>query len=225
MATGVAAEELNPATLHYLDVIYRITRRAEAANTTEIAARIGVTPSGASVMLKRLADRKLIALTPYRGATLTPAGARVALRTIRRHRLLEAFLHDVMRFAWDEVDAHAHSLETSINEAFEDRMDALLGHPIRCPHGHLIPSKDGVLPVVNDVRLVDQKPGMEGIIRCVDTDNADWLRYIGGLGLLPGARVVVGDVAPYGGPITLQKGPDTVSLGRNLAEIVYVEPV
>lgn len=222
MSTSVL-EELNDATLHYLDVIYRLTLHAEAANTSEIATRIGVTPSGASVMLKRLADRKLIALTPYRGATLTPHGAKVALRTIRRHRLLEAFLHNVMGFSWDEVDVHAHALETSISEAFEDRMDILLDHPIRCPHGHLIPSKDGTLPKVNDVPLLLQAAGAKGIVRCVDSDNSDWLRYFGELGLLPGTQVTVKEIAPYGGPVTLERGNVTISLGRNLAELVYIE--
>jgi DtxR family Mn-dependent transcriptional regulator len=221
--TTPVSDELNDSTLHYLDVIYRLTLRGDAANTTEIATRIGVTPSGASVMLKRLADRKLIALTPYRGALLTAAGTRVALRTIRRHRLLEAFLHQIMRFSWDEVDLHAHALETSINEAFEDRMDALLGHPIRCPHGHLIPSKNGELPQVNDVPLLDQKAGAQGIVRLVDTDNSDWLRYIAELGLLPGARVTIKEIAPYGGPITLTKDANTISLGRNLAELISIE--
>ncbi|MCS7324694.1 MAG: metal-dependent transcriptional regulator, partial [Thermoflexales bacterium] len=101
---------INDATLHYLDVIYRLTQDGQPANTTEIAAKLGVTPSGASVMLRRLAERKLVQLTPYKGALLTPQGQQIALRTIRRHRLLEMFLHKVMGFAWDEVDEHAHAL-------------------------------------------------------------------------------------------------------------------
>lgn len=215
---------VNDATLHYLDVIYRLTLDGQAANTTEIADKLGVTPSGASVMLKRLADRKLVLLTPYKGAMLTPLGKRIALRTIRRHRLLEMFLNQVMGFAWHEVDPHAHALETSINEAFEDRMDEMLGHPTRCPHGHLIPNKDGELPEVNDVPLMTQTAGARGIVRCVDTDNSEWLKYLGEQGLMPGADVLLRSIAPYGGPITLETHHGAVSLGRNLAELIYVEP-
>jgi DtxR family Mn-dependent transcriptional regulator len=215
---------VNDATLHYLDVIYRLTQQADAANTTEIAERLGVTPSGASVMLKRLAERKLVQLTPYKGATLTPAGKRIALRTIRRHRLLEMFLNQVMGFEWHEVDDHAHALETSINEPFEDRMDEMLGHPTRCPHGHLIPSKDGTLPAVRDVPLMTLAAGVKGVVRCVDTDNSDWLKYLGEQGLRPGAYVTLKSIAPYGGPITLETTNSTVSLGRNLAELIYIEP-
>lgn len=221
--TYTDAVGVNDATLHYLDVIYRLTLHGEAANTTDIADRLGVTPSGASVMLKRLADRKLVALTPYKGATLTPVGKRIAMRTIRRHRLLEMFLAQVMGFEWHEVDDHAHALETSINEAFEDRMDEMLGHPTRCPHGHLIPSKDGVLPNVRDVPLMAQTVGTHGVIRCVDTDNGDWLKYLGEQGLRPGAQVTLKNIAPYGGPVSIATPNDTVSLGRNLAELILIE--
>jgi DtxR family Mn-dependent transcriptional regulator len=215
---------VNDATLHYLDVIYRLTLDGSAANTTEIADKLGVTPSGASVMLKRLADRKLVQLTPYKGALLTPLGKRIALRTIRRHRLLEAFLKQVMGFEWHEVDLHAHALETSINEAFEDRMDEMLDHPIRCPHGHLIPNKNGELPAVSDVPLMTQTAGARGTVRCVDTDNGEWLKYLGEQGLMPGTDVLLRSIAPYGGPVTLETKHGAVSLGRNLAELIYIEP-
>ena len=214
---------VNDATLHYLDVIYRLTMGGDVANTTEIAKGLSVTPSGASVMLKRLADRKLVQLTPYKGATLTATGKRIATRTIRRHRLLEMFLHQIMKFEWHEVDEHAHALETSINEGFEDRMDELLDHPTRCPHGHLIPNKDGTLPKVNDVPLLEQKPGTRGVLRCVDTDNSDWLKYLGEQGLKPGAELQLKEIAPYGGPVILETKQQVHTLGRNLAELLYVE--
>jgi DtxR family transcriptional regulator, Mn-dependent transcriptional regulator len=214
---------VNDATLHYLDVIYRLTVGGDVANTTDIAKGLSVTPSGASVMLKRLADRKLVQLTPYKGATLTATGKRIATRTIRRHRLLEMFLHVIMKFEWHEVDEHAHALETSINEGFEDRMDDLLGHPIRCPHGHLIPNKDGTLPKVSDVPLLEQEPGTQGVLRCVDTDNSDWLKYLGEQGLKPGAEIKLKEIAPYGGPVILETQHQVHTLGRNLAELMYVE--
>lgn len=215
--------DLNEVTLHYLDVIYRLTQNGEAANTTDIAARLDVTPSGASLMLKRLAERKLVQLTPYRGAILTQVGRKAALRTIRRHRILEAFMHDIMKFEWHQVDTHAHALETAINEEFEDQMDLLLNHPIRCPHGHLIPNKDGILPKVNDVPLLKQQSGATGFIRLVDTDNSDWLKYLGDQGLMPGTKFILKDIAPYGGPVTLETTTGLHSLGRNLAELISVE--
>ena len=217
------SNDLNEITLHYLDVIYRLTQHGEPANTTEIASRSGVTPSGASLMLKRLGERNLVQLTPYKGAVLTPKGMRIALLTIRRHRLLELFLEQIMKFEWHQVDRHAHALETAIDEEFEDQMDMLLGKPTRCPHGHLIPSKDLVLPKVNDVPLLRQAPGAKGVVRLVDTDNSDWLKYLGDQGLKPGARFTLKDVAPYGGPVVLETERGTHSLGRNLAELIWIE--
>ncbi|MCL5995318.1 MAG: metal-dependent transcriptional regulator [Chloroflexi bacterium] len=222
---GSDKTELNDATLHYLDVIHRLSQSGAAANTTEIAERLQVTPSGASIMLKRLADRKLVQLTPYKGATLTPTGRKIALRTLRRHRLLEMFMAQVMHFEWHQVDRHAHALETAIDEEFEDRIDEILGHPARCPHGHLIPNKDGVMPQVADVALIKQSPGTSGIVRCVDTENNEWLEYFGKLGLVPGVGVTLKDIAPYSGPVTIQTPTDTVRLGHNLAEIIYIEVV
>ncbi|MCX6017725.1 MAG: metal-dependent transcriptional regulator [Chloroflexi bacterium] len=214
---------VNDATLHYLDIVYRLTFNGEAANTSEIAKRLGVTPSGASVMLKRLSERKLVQLTPYKGATLTQQGRRIALRTIRRHRLLEMFLVQVMHFAWHEVDEHAHTLETSINDAFEERMDLMLGHPTRCPHGHLIPARDGTLPKVADVPLLDMPIGTSGVIRCVDSDESDLLKYVGEQGLMPGTQFSMRGIAPYGGPVMVETEHGILSLGLDVAGIIFAE--
>jgi len=219
-----AIQTLNDATLHYLDAIYRLSEDGEPATTNTIAEKLGVTPSGASIMLKRLADRKLVQLKPYKGATLTPQGVRIALRTIRRHRLLEVFLIQVMGFKWHEVDKHAHALETVIDQEFEDRIAEITGHPARCPHGHVIPTRDGVLPPTTDVKLVACPIGASGVIRCIDTDNVEWLEYFGQLGLMPGARVTLKSIAPYGGAVTVSTPRDTMTLGLQLAELILIEP-
>ncbi|MCS7060756.1 MAG: metal-dependent transcriptional regulator [Anaerolineae bacterium] len=217
-------QDLNQATLHYLDVIYRLSQGGEPATTNVIAERLGVTPSGASIMLRRLARRKLVQLTPYKGATLTPQGIKVALRTIRRHRLLEVFLIQVMGFRWHEVDKHAHALETVIDQEFEDRIDEITGHPTRCPHGHVIPTRDGVMPAVPDVKLVIQPIGTAGVIRCIDTDKPEWLEYFGQLGLMPGASITLKSIAPYGGAVTVATSEQTITLGYPLAEVILIEP-
>ncbi len=217
-------QSLNDATLHYLDAIYRLSQDGQPATTNTIAGKLGVTPSGASIMLKRLADRKLVQLTPYKGATLTPQGVRIALRTIRRHRLLEVFLIQVMGFQWHEVDKHAHALETVIDQEFEDRIAEITGNPTRCPHGHVIPTRDGVLPRVPDVKLVSCPVGASGVIRCIDTDNAEWLEYFGQLGLMPDARVTLKSIAPYGGAVTISTPHDSITLGFELAEVILIEP-
>ena len=222
--TGTDIQSPNDATLHYLDAIYRLSEDGEPATTTSVAERLGVTPAGASIMLKRLANRKLARLTRYKGATLTPEGTKIALRTIRRHRLLEVFLIQVMGFKWHQVDKHAHALETAIDQEFEDRIAEITGYPSRCPHGHVIPTRDGELPPVRDVKLVTRPAGGAGVIRCIDTDRVEWLEYFGELGLMPGTRVTLKSIAPYGGAVTLSTPRDTMTLGYQLAELILVDP-
>ncbi|MGQ9815664.1 MAG: metal-dependent transcriptional regulator [Candidatus Roseilinea sp.] len=217
-------QSLNDATLHYLDTIYRLSQDGKPATTNAIAEKLGVTPSGASIMLKRLADRKLVQLKPYKGATLTPQGMRIALRTIRRHRLLEVFLIQVMGFKWHEVDKYAHALETVVDQEFEDRIAAITGNPLRCPHGHVIPTRDGTLPTVPDVKLIACPAGTSGVIRCIDTDKAEWLEYFGQLSLMPGTRITLKSIAPYGGAVTVSTSRETITLGFELAEVILIEP-
>lgn len=223
LSEAEAAGAPNEATLRYLDAIYRLSQRGAPAGANAIADHLGVTPSAASLMLRRLAARGLAQIEPYKGVTLTPTGLKLALRTVRRHRLLEVFLTQVMGFQWHEVDRHAHALETAIDQDFEDRIDEMTGHPTRCPHGHVIPTREGVLPAVPDVRLVDCPPGATGVIRCVDTDRAEWLEYLGRLGLTPGARVTLRSIAPFGGVVTLLTPRETISLGLPLAEVILIE--
>ncbi len=213
----------NEATLRYLDAIYRLSQRGAPAANSAIAERLDVTPSGVSLMLRRLADRQLVEITPYKGVSLTPAGLKIALRLVRRHRLLEVFLMQTMGFQWHEVDAHARALQSVINQEFEDRIDQVTGHPARCPHGHVIPTRDGIVPAVPDVQLIACAPGTSGVIRCVDTDNVAWLEYLGRLGLTPGAHVTLKSIAPYGGAVTLSTPRDIMTLGFSLAETILIE--
>ncbi|MCS7061196.1 MAG: metal-dependent transcriptional regulator [Anaerolineae bacterium] len=222
-ASASPDETLNEATLRYLDAIYRLSQHGEPAGNNALAERLNVTPSAASLMLRRLARRGLVEIKPYKGVVLTARGLSIALRTVRRHRLLEVFLVQVMRFPWHHVDRHAQALQTVIDQEFEDRIDQITGHPTRCPHGHIIPTREGVLPPVADVRLLDCPVGTSGVIRCVDTDRDDWLEYLGRLGLVPGAHVTLESIAPFGGPATLRTEREVITLGFQLAEVIWIE--
>lgn len=218
-----ADDSFNEATARYLDAIYRLSARSRPVGSNAIADRVGVTPSAASLMLRRLARRGLVEIEPYKGVTLTPEGMKIALRVVRRHRLLEAFLAQIMGFGWHEVDRHAQGLQAVIDQEFEDRLDALTGHPTRCPHGHVIPTRDGVLPAVSDVRLIDCPRGASGVVRCVDTDRDEWLEYLGKLGIVPGARVTLQSIAPYGGAVAVRAERQIITLGIQLAETILIE--
>jgi DtxR family Mn-dependent transcriptional regulator len=191
-----------------------------------------VSPAAASSMLKRLEESNFVERSNVDGITLTEQGCLASLQLIRRHRLLEVFLVKVMGFTWDQVDLEAHRLEHSISSAFEDRIDALCGCPTHCPHGDPIPRKDGTLANEPLLSLVDLQPGQAGVLRRVGTNDARVLRYLSQLTLEPGRALRLVDLAPFGGPVTLElfngmNGDDafaTKILGSELAAKLFVYP-
>lgn len=225
--------------LDYLAAIYKLgghpERSTAKVTTSALAEKMHVSPAAVSSMLKRLEESGFVDRSSADGIVLTEQGVLAALQLVRRHRLLEVFLVNVMGFTWDQVDVEAHRLEHSISSAFEDRMDRLCGYPTHCPHGDPIPRKDGALPEEKLRPVVDLEPGQEGILRRVGSSDARVLRYLTQLKLEPGCNVRLVDVAPFNGPVTLETRPrdaapsqlSTQMLGSELAAqlFVVVEPV
>ena len=214
---------VSPLQREYLGEVYRLERTPEGVSTSALAERLEVSPSAVARMLRRLDEAGMVEHTPYQGVKLTPAGEREALRSIRRHRLLEVFLVKVMGFGWDEVHEQAHGLQLTITEAFEDRMDAVSGYPTHCPHGDPIPSKDGAIAPVNDQPLHDTPVGTEAVLRRVKTDDSDKLRYLEQMGLTPGVPMRVLHRAPFNGPLRLHANGQEVVIGTELARALRVE--
>lgn len=219
--------------LDYLANIYKLDRQHDRVTTGALAARMSVSAAAASSMLKRLEEGNFIERSNTDGITLTEQGRLAALQLIRRHRLLEVFLIQVMGYSWDQVDVEAHALQHSITSAFEDRMDALCGFPTHCPHGDPIPGKDGSMPADDLVPLLQLEPDDQAFIRRVATDDSRILRYLARLELMPGKPVLLHEIAPFNGPVTIerldgtlaQKSVDKQILGHELARLIFVEPV
>ncbi|MBK6899452.1 MAG: metal-dependent transcriptional regulator [bacterium] len=127
---------------NYLKTIWDLETGHGRATTSEIARRLAVAPASATGMVKRLSGLGLLDHTPYRGVTLTETGRRTALRVVRRHRLIESFLVRIMDVPRDRVHEEAERWEHVLSEDMEDRIDQLLGHPDRDPHGSPIPARD-----------------------------------------------------------------------------------
>ena len=125
----------SPSVEDYIKIIYTARHDGPAVSTQELAERMGVSGPAVSKMLKRLTQLRLAVHTPYHGVDLTPAGEKMALEIIRHHRLLERYLTEALGYSWEDVHAEAERLEHHISEEFEERIDALLGHPTTCPHG------------------------------------------------------------------------------------------
>lgn len=216
--------ELTGPVEDYLKAIYELERAHGAAGTNEIAARLAIAPPSVSGMLRRLAEQGLIAHERYKGVRLTDEGRRAALRTIRRHRVIETYLTGRLGYTWDRVHDEAERLEHAVSDELVDRMAAALGDPIRDPHGAPIPSREGTIEEQALDTLATRAPGdAVRIIRVGDKDG-DRLRYLAELGIVPGTVVRVVARAPFGGPITLGIGRDERLVGPALAEHVLVEP-
>jgi DtxR family Mn-dependent transcriptional regulator len=223
MMTSRPPEEYTAPVEDYLKVIYEIERASGAAATTDIAQRLEIAPASVSGMVRRLADQGLLEHERYRGVKLTEEGRRVALRTIRRHRVIESYLMRALGYPWDLVHAEAERLEHAASDELIDRMATAIGEPTVDPHGAPIPTREGEIDERSHLALTDLGPGECGRVVRVSDDDAERLRYLGTLGLRPGAAVMLLDQAPYGGPVTLRVGTRECHIGPALAADVLVE--
>lgn len=190
--------------LDYLAAIYKLGRNSHKVTTSALAERMHVSAAAASSMLKRLDESGLTERSGADGVRLTEQGRLAALQLIRRHRLLEVFLLQVMGYTWDQVDDEAHRLQHAISASFEDRMDQLCNFPTHCPHGDPIPRKDGTFPDERLQPVIQLVPGQLAVLRRVDSSDARILRYLGQLALMPGCKLRLVELAPFNGPVTLE---------------------
>jgi DtxR family transcriptional regulator, Mn-dependent transcriptional regulator len=223
-ARPVAPPSLTAPVEDYLKAIYELERSGDAAGTNEIAATLRIAPASVSGMVRRLADQGLIAHERYRGVRLTDEGRAAALRTIRRHRVIEAYLVHALNYRWDRVHEEAERLEHAASDELVDRMAAAIGEPDTDPHGAPIPARDGSMDERRLISLDDVSDGADVVVQRVEDSDPDRLRYLGELGIRPGARVRVSSRAPYGGPITLVVGRRRQQVGPELARHVLVVP-
>jgi DtxR family Mn-dependent transcriptional regulator len=208
----------------YLKVIFELESAAGVAGTTEIASELGFAPPSVSGMIRRLADQGLIEHERYRGVRLTKAGRRAALRTIRRHRVIEAYLTTALSYPWDRVHDEAERLEHAASDELIDRMAAAIGEPTTDPHGAPIPSRDGTLDETPVLALDEVDVGARVCVQRVGDRDAEQLRYLETLGIKPGRWVEVLSREPFDGPIGLRVGRATRSIGPALAKQILVAP-
>lgn len=207
----------------YVKAIYTLADVTGAPVTTSaLAARLAVTPSSVSAMVKKLAAAGLVEHDPYREVRLTGPGSRLALRMVRRHRLLELFLVRHLGLSWDEVHDEAEVLEHALSPRLEAAIAASLGDPETDPHGDPIPTADGVLPAQPAVALVSLAPPARGtLVRVFDTDPAK-LRHLTSVGVALGDRVEVLGQQPFGGGLSVRIGAAVHAIGPELAAAMQV---
>ena len=210
------------STEEYLEAVYRLEREGPGVTTSGLASDLGVAPASVSGMLKKLASEGYLEYVARGEVKLTQSGLEIAVRVVRRHRLAECLLTNVLGMPWDEVQSEACMLEHAISQRVEDRLVALLGDPQTCPHGQPIPPSDLSDPARTGTPLAQIEQGTQALVSGVTEEIPEMLRYLGDVGLRPGTQVRVVDKAPLGGPITIEIAGARHAISLELARMVMV---
>ena len=222
MNATASADSLTRSVEDYLKAIYRLSPEGRPAATSDIARLLELSAPSVSGMVKRLSELGFLEHIPYKGVQLTEAGRLAALRMVRRHRLIEAYLVQFLGYSWDTVHVEAERLEHAVSDTLVERMAAALGHPVVDPHGDPIPAADGSIHEPACTPLADVDIGETVEIRRVDESEPERLRYLALLGLVPGVVLRVLDHQPFGGPVTVESAGERHSIGAELAQVVLV---
>ena len=215
------AEALPKPDREALKAIYRLSRDGDA-HTGALAERLGLTPGTVTATVKRLADRGLVDHKPYRGVELTASGRQAAISSIRRHRIVERFLADMLGYAWNEADRLATSFEHELPEEVEDRLFVALNRPDTCPHGFPIPAKETAdLPMMPPLYALE--PGDTAVVAVPGSTDPEIVAFLDTLGLRPGVTVEVKEKHPFDGPLVLRVNGKVRTLGATVANQVYVQ--
>lgn len=197
----------------------------EPVSTGQIASAIGVAPGTATTMVKTLAASELVEYAPYTGVRLTPDGTRLATHVLRRHRVVELFLVEVMGIDWSEVHKDAEILEHAVSDRLIDRMDEMLGRPEVDPHGDPIPSAAGTIVHSNDPTLLGCPERTSLRVTRVLDQSAPFLRLLEARSLVPGSRVEVTCRDEAAETVAIQvRGHSPIKLGFGPAAKILVRP-
>ena len=208
----------------YLSAIYKYRNKNGEIKANLIAEKLQVSNAAVSDMLKKLSNDGHIKYEPYKGIKLTVNGEEYAKKMVRRHRIWEVFLHQVVGLKWDEVHDEAHKLEHSTSDKLLNKMEEMLDFPEFDPHGDPIPSKDGSLPQQKKtVPLSILKEGQTGkVIRVNDFDNS-FLQYISKIGIKLDKDITVKDVLNFDRSMLVSVEKKEINISNTIAANIFVE--
>lgn len=214
----------SPVVEDYLKAIWTLQQTESPVSTSRIAERLGLTAAAVTAMVKRLAEQGLLRHEPYYGVRLTSAGELASLQIIRRHRVLELFLTEVLGYEWDRVHDEAERLEHAASDELIERLARLLGEPERDPHGSVIPTAEGEIDQVDYPSLSEAGVGDSCRVVEVRVRDPEQLRYLGSMDLYPGAELEVTGRAPFDGPISITVNGEPRVIAHSLAVRILIDP-
>ena len=207
----------------YLKTIYLLQEDESPVRTTAIARKLSVEPASVTGVIKRLAELEYLHHEPYKGVTLTEVGRQIALKVIRRHRLIELYLIEALNYSWDEVHDEAERLEHAVSETFIERIAAALGYPEIDPHGAPIPTAEGTVAPRAEQQLSSLAVGQQGTVSQVSDRDPELLRELAEMGIRPGIQVLVTEIQAIEGPIDIQIANQSHTISLRAAQDVYIE--
>ncbi len=210
---------------NYLKNIYKIQSMEGRVTTSSLSERLQISPASVTEMVKKLADEGSLRYTPYKGVELTANGARDALKIIRKHRLWEMFLVEVLHFGWDEIDEEAERFEHIMSERMEDKIDEVLGFPSVDPHGDPIPSKNGTVKNIHAIALAEIEEGKTVRIVRVNDANAELLQYASSIGISLNKKLTVRQRMGFDNSLVVRMGTKELTISSTLASNIFVESV
>lgn len=218
------AAALSTSIEDYIKAIYMLETEGRPATTKRIATLLGVRMASVTGMIKHLAAEGYVRYRPYRGVTLTETGKHVALRILRRHRIIELFLVQTLGLQWDEVHEDAEILEHAVSDRLIERIYEFLGRPRFDPHGAPIPTRDGRVRAQATTSLVEYPPGRRARIARVSDADPALLRFLTRQGLQIGTVVTVADREEFSGALTLRVGRRQIMISPEAARRIAVTP-
>lgn len=195
----------------------------ERVSTNALADALNIAAPSVTDMARRLVDSGLVDYRKYYGVLLTPKGEAVALRVIRRHRLIELYLVEELGYDLHAVHDEAENLEHAVSDAFVEAIAAKLGHPDVDPHGDPIPSADGKIIRRDMIPLIDLEPGSKARVSRLSAENADMLQHILDRGFHLGAEFVLTARDPFDGPLAARIDDEERMIGHGVASCILVE--
>ncbi|KYH39717.1 MAG: DtxR family transcriptional regulator [Candidatus Bathyarchaeota archaeon B63] len=217
--------KVTSTTEEYLEIIYRLEEKSGVATTSDLVKSLKVAPGTVTNTIARLEKESLLIHKPYRGVKLTEKGRRIALRTIRKHRLSERLLTDLLDVEWEKVHEAACKLEHSISDEIAKKIEKALGHPKTCPHGNPIPTECGGIIEEESRPLSDLKMGERGVIAKITDERMEILQYLSSLNVRPNKIVEIIEKAPLGGPITIRIEGKDRALSQEVASLIKIRAV
>jgi len=216
-------KELPSTQEDYLKLIYRLEENEGVAKTGRIAQELKVALGTVTNTVANLEKKGFLTHRPYVGIKLTEKGRKIALKIIRRHRLSERLLTDILKIPWSAVHEIACKLEHVINGGVTEAIEQSLDYPKTCPHGNPVPDKDGRIMRESCEPLANLPVKSKGKVMKIINEKEDLLKYLATLGLLPGVEIEIEEKAPFGGPILVKVSEARYALGREISSSIYIK--